>query len=540
MSSEAKNDGVDKPKSSDGEPRKPRRRPGKAGPSPTSIGNSGTPKQAKFDGKCEELKGHIFDCTDVRQSDQYSRTVKEIAEFVGRTYKYGADARMAVEQLARPTLEAPSDPPDDATKTQLRIWEKKVDEFVKRETYLDENLKTIYSLVWGQCTDIMRQKVESLETFESTSAAYDGIGLLKAIKDVVFNFQSQKYLPHALHESTRRFYLCQQARHVTTTAYLEQFQNVVDVVEHSGGGIGHHPGIVKQVAHEKGKTMATVTEEDRKEAQERYLAVAFVLGSDRSRFGRLIEHLENSYLQGQNLYPKTVTAAYHLLTNWKQERLGPTVPTSSDGVAFANIEDSQGGEGETLANAGQQSRGRQGTNNNKGSGGKPDQGKQGSEVVCHRCGKPGHYAPDCPTKDAQPEGANQGPRQSAEQMLMAGIVNGEFDDDEIRAFQFFQSGEQSEMMANRQTGRRIPDTWILLDNQSTVDVFHNAKLLVNIRQASGTMDIHCNAGVTTTALVGDLPGYGTVWYQPKSILSSVHQMRSNDVSKGCLRHLSQR
>ena len=55
MSSEAKNDGVDKPKSSDGEPRKPRRRPGKAGPSPTSIGNSGTPKQAKFDGKCEEL-----------------------------------------------------------------------------------------------------------------------------------------------------------------------------------------------------------------------------------------------------------------------------------------------------------------------------------------------------------------------------------------------------------------------------------------------------------------------------------------------------
>jgi hypothetical protein len=31
------------------------------------------------------------------------------------------------------------------------------------------------------------------------------------------------------------------------------------------------------------------------------------------------------------------------------------------------------------------------------------------------------------------------------------------------------------------------------------------------------MDIHCNAGVTTTYLVVDLPGYGTVWYHPEVI-----------------------
>ena len=38
----------------------------------------------------------------------------------------------------------------------------------------------------------------------------------------------------------------------------------------------------------------------------------------------------------------------------------------------------------------------------------------------------------------------------------------------------------------------IPSSWILLDNLSTVDVFHNPQLLTNIRQLDKSMDIHCN------------------------------------------------
>ena len=71
---------------------------------------------------------------------------------------------------------------------------------------------------------------------------------------------------------------------------------------------------------------------------------------------------------------------------------------------------------------------------------------------------------------------------------------------------------------NNDKQSRIPKSWILLDNQSTVDVFHNHELLTNIRvSANGHMDIHCNAGITTTNLVGDLNGYGTVWFHPKGI-----------------------
>ena len=59
-------------------------------------------RQPKFEGKCDELKGHVYDCSDARQADLFIKTTKEVAEFVGRTYKYGGDIRLAVENLQVP------------------------------------------------------------------------------------------------------------------------------------------------------------------------------------------------------------------------------------------------------------------------------------------------------------------------------------------------------------------------------------------------------------------------------------------------------
>jgi hypothetical protein len=42
-------------------------------------------------------------------------------------------------------------------------------------------------------------------------------------------------------------------------------------------------------------------------------------------------------------------------------------------------------------------------------------------------------------------------------------------------------------------------------------------MLRNIRTTERTMNIKCNAGVTRMNLIGDLPGYGEVWYNPQDI-----------------------
>jgi len=65
--------------------------------------------------------------------------------------------------------------------------------------------------------------------------------------------------------------------------------------------------------------------------------------------------------------------------------------------------------------------------------------------------------------------------------------------------------------------KAIPDTWIPLDNQSTVDVFSNPKVLSNIHMVKGSLKTHTQAGMTTTKLRGHLKGHEHAWCCEKDI-----------------------
>ena len=68
-----------------------------------------------------------------------------------------------------------------------------------------------------------------------------------------------------------------------------------------------------------------------------------------------------------------------------------------------------------------------------------------------------------------------------------------------------------------QRGQRIDPHWILLDSHSTIDMFSNEHLLQNIRASKHTMRVRGTGGVESTNLIGNLPGYGEVWYKQDSI-----------------------
>ena len=190
---------------------------------------------------------------------------------------------------------------------------------------------------------------------------------------------------------------------------------------------------------------------------------------------------------------------------------------SSHGVAFAQHDDRtdpqpgrgrgrggrQGGRGR--GRGGRGGRDNQGDRNNNNNRGGP---------ICYFCGEEGHYAPQCPHRaDAQFlidrfEEDEEEPEQPGEDTEPTG------DHQYLLYHQYFLSP-----CMFQQSGRPgLPPTWVLLDNCSTVNVFCNPDLLHNIRPTNIPLRVQCNAGVTTTDLIGDFPGLTTpVYFDPHGV-----------------------
>jgi hypothetical protein len=100
-----------------------------------------------------------------------------------------------------------------------------------------------------------------------------------------------------------------------------------------------------------------------------------------------------------------------------------------------------------------------------------------------------HFANECPEEDKDKDGT---PLKDATTLVNERLAEGEFKEGDhvnfVTGVQFVQEHSVGTTMHMKSSeGGRVPSNWILLDNQSTVDVFHNAKLLTNVRTSDKTL-----------------------------------------------------
>jgi hypothetical protein len=108
-------------------------------------------------------------------------------------------------------------------------------------------------------------------------------------------------------------------RDMTNAQFLEKFHTSVSIVEQF---IRIDTSVVQTGLRKEGVpyiTQPTIKQVEKANSaiKKRFLAVAFMGASDKVRFGKLLEDLENDYMKGSNNYPTMVTPAYNIMVNYK-------------------------------------------------------------------------------------------------------------------------------------------------------------------------------------------------------------------------------
>ena len=65
---------------------------------------------------------------------------------------------------------------------------------MKQKYQLGINIRKLYALVIGKCTDALKEKLRSLATYKDTDERSNSIKLISSIKSMAFKFQAHKNL----------------------------------------------------------------------------------------------------------------------------------------------------------------------------------------------------------------------------------------------------------------------------------------------------------------------------------------------------------
>ena len=159
----------------------------------------------------------------------------------------------------------------------------------------------------------------------------------------MMNGQEQCYIHLMVHLTKFNFFHLTQGKQPSDT-YYQHFNTILRVLEEMPATVWDDPGLIQEwinaIATMSMVPSAAETRQAKAEAKQQYLAIAFLMGSDRTHYGPLLIEMENSYLQQINWYPTTLMQAYNDLNNyWPDTCFLSQNKPGNDGITFHTIQE---------------------------------------------------------------------------------------------------------------------------------------------------------------------------------------------------------
>ena len=344
--------------------------------------------------------------------------------------------------------------------------------------------------------------------------AQDPIALLKQIQSLCCLYDAKTQSAMATVASHTRLFTYYQHDIDNNHKYYQEFCAHVETLETYGGigAVGVTPTFLaaklKDLAAEKVIQDAdNSTDAERliaiKQCCDEFLGCLMLSGVNRDRYaGFLKSGLNNQYGFGKDLYPKSPDLCLSLLNRRSDAPLRqprqviqtpPQVKQEEEALVFA-----------------------QGTSDKKnkskedGSTSTPSSlssitksCESITNVKCKNCGKFGHISQYCPTK------AKETPPAQIRAMNAVDDASEASEDESVIILTQVHNYSDEYVPTQKEAAQKtINSDLVLLDSQSTVNLFTNPEHVRNIRPAITPINVHCNKGTLTTheeADFGDTP-----------------------------------
>jgi Reverse transcriptase (RNA-dependent DNA polymerase) len=412
-------------------------------------------------------------------------------------------------------------------------------------TYRDRNAKLsnhrgqAFSLILGQCTQLLQDRMKQDTDYTRVSTSYDPLLLYRLIEKTILAQTEDQYPFATVYDQEASFYSFRQEQ-MSNPQWYERFNTKVDVGE-AIGVTRQHKVLLEYVAQElHQQTFASLTSAEqqivRTDAEERYIAYAFLRQSG-AQHSNLKMDLQNDYTTGDNRYPKNRQQTLHLLDKYSKTIVPKA--SQSEGSSFAQ----KTGKGKT----GKSSKGKDPTSGQS----KTFDKEYWRDKKCFKCDKLGHPATHCPNGSNDDDDAKSRSSQAksvkklekevksmkkAFAQLKESKEESDISDsdssEENSHFQFANDGFQftqvehefepkiAQLFKQAHCSRMKLDLReiILLDSQSTMDLICNPALVKKIFRSGTQMQLKSNGGSMTVTHKAKMAGYHSdVWYNKKAI-----------------------
>ena len=202
-----------------------------------------------FAGETTDMNGHLFQSIDEsKDAIQYVKTVEALERYAFKTYSVDLSSLFRRENPSKPEVEVLRKPTENEVNKNPSlqdIYQLKLKEYIKEERALKVALKSIWAVIWGQCSYSIRTILEKKQDIKDLKTRGDVVKLLLYIQHACMNYKDKHHPCITMCQQFCAFHVFYQRNGIPIQKYLQIFRVVVEFIEQYGGEFGNHPSILQ-------------------------------------------------------------------------------------------------------------------------------------------------------------------------------------------------------------------------------------------------------------------------------------------------------